>query len=417
MEVFPLISLLITLAAAFSYVNHRYLKMPPTVGLMFLSLILSLGLIVLSRVQPEFLGRARDLVQELDFHETLLGGMLSLLLFAGALHVNLNDLLDRKWEIGLFATAGTVAATFLVGTLAYFVLGWLGFEIPYLYGLVFGALIAPTDPIAVLAILKKAGAPKSLEAIITGESLFNDGIGVVLFLALLGLATGQSEPGAGSIGLLLLEEGLGGIVFGLALGFVAFWLLKQVDSYDVEVMITLAAATGGYALAQALHTSGPLAMVVAGLMVGNHGRKFAMSEKTRQHLDTFWILVDEILNAVLFVLIGFEVLIVTLSGRYLLAGLLMVPLVLGSRLLAVGLPVGLMRRGGRAFSQHTIKIMTWGGLRGGISVALALGLPPGPERGLFLTVTYIVVAFSILGQGLTMQRLIKTCLPNCDPES
>jgi len=291
-------------------------------------------------------------------------------------------------------------------TTSYYILGLVGFELPFMHCLLFGALISPTDPVAVLGILKQAGAPKTLETKITGESLFNDGIGVVVFLAILGIVKSGGEFDTMDVVKLFGIEALGGIVLGLALGGIAFWALRQVDDYKVEVLITLALVTGGYRLATALHTSGPLAMVVAGLMIGNHGRTLAMSESTVDHLDTFWELVDEILNAMLFVLIGLEILVLSLDGKYFIAGLLMVPMVLLCRALAVGIPVTLLRPF-RSFSPRVVRILTWGGLRGGISVALALAVPETANRDLFLVLTYVIVIFSISVQGLTLKRLFR----------
>jgi CPA1 family monovalent cation:H+ antiporter len=343
-----------------------------------------------------------------NFDEALLNGMLGALLFAGALHININDLRDQKWIITSLATLGVLLSTALVGVGAWWLFGLVGVEIPFMVALLFGSLISPTDPIAVGAILKNAGVPKSLQVKITGESLFNDGVGVVLFLLLLALATdGGGHPlDPGQILNLLGVEIVGGLVFGGAMGWAVYRMLKTVDAYNVEVLLTLAIVTGGYALAQYLHVSGPLAMVVAGLLIGNRGRSLAMSERTVHHLDTFWELADEFLNAVLFVMIGMEVLLLHLAPGYLAAGLLAIPLVLGARFISVGLPVSILRNL-RDFSPHAVKILTWSGLRGGISVALALSLPPGDTRNLLLAVTYVVVIFSIVVQGLSVGPLAR----------
>ena len=406
MDLFNILAILLTLTALFSYLNHRYIGLPVTIGVMLIALSMSLLLNLLGSFGLDLEEQAERMLREIDFDKTLLHGMLSFLLFAGALHINLNDLAERKWSISLLATVGTLLSTFIVGTLAWWVLGWFGIELSYIYCLLFGALISPTDPIAVLGILKHAGAPKSLEIKISGESLFNDGVGVVIFLVILEVATGAHQPSVGHIGLLFTQETVGGGLFGLALGYLAYQMLKSVDNYQVEVLITLALVAGGYALADALHLSGPIAMVVAGLLIGNHGRLFAMSAKTRERLDVFWELVDEILNAVLFVLIGLEVLVLTFTQQYLLASLLMIPLVLLARFIAIGIPVTLLRPF-RVFSPGAVRIMTWGGLRGGISVAMALSLPLGPQRDVILAITYVIVIFSIVVQGLTIGRLIK----------
>ena len=412
-----IIALVITLTALFSYLNYRFVRLPTTIGVMLIALVLSLLLIGthhLGWTYPEELAVAT--LSHIDFEELLMQGMLSFLLFAGALHVNLDDLAKQRWVIGVLATAGVVTSTFLVGGAAWLLFDLLGLDIPLIWCLVFGALISPTDPIAVLGLLKTAGVPKSLEIKITGESLFNDGIAVVVFLVLLEIAAGGHEVTAGAVGLLFLEEAVGGILYGLAIGYVAYRMLRQVDDYRVEVLITLALVTGGYALAHKLHVSGPLAMVVAGLFIGNHGRLFAMSPRTREHLDTFWELVDEVLNATLFVLIGLELAILTLRGEYLVAGLATIPVVLAARFISVGVPIGLMR-GIRSFSPNAVRVMTWGGLRGGISVAMALGLPPGTTRDALLTITYIVVVFSILVQGLTIERVARATSEPTTPES
>ncbi len=410
MELFQIVALLLTLAALFAYVNQRTIQLPTTIGVLVIALVFSLVLIALDR-----LGVARDdwmdWFAEVEFGPALLQGMLGFLLFAGALHVNLADLLEQKWTVGLLATGGVLLSTGLIATATYLGAGWIGVELPFIYCLLFGALISPTDPIAVLAVLKQAGVPPSLEMKIAGESLFNDGVGVVLFLVILGMVGGGHETFAGGAVGLFFQEAVGGIAFGIGIGYLAYRMLVGIDNYQVELMITLALVTGGYALATRLHISGPLAMVAAGLLIGNRGRTFGMSESTREHLDTFWELVDEVLNAVLFLMIGLEVLVLTFTGSYLLAGLLAIPLVVGVRFVAVGTMISLLRLR-RTFTRFAVTMLTWGGLRGGISVALALSIPPGPERDLLVAATYIVVAFSIVVQGLSIGPLARRLYPS-----
>ena len=406
MEMLDLAALLLTLAAIFSYINFRFLKLPTTIGIMLIAMLISISLVVLGHCGFEGIqNKATVVLEGIDFNKALMHGMLSFLLFSGALHVNLEDLDQHKWIISILATFGVVMSTFIVGSIAWMVFLLIGLKLPFIYCLLFGSLIAPTDPIAVIGILKKAGVPKSLETKITGESLFNDGVAVVVFLVIMGIVTGGHDVTAGHIMLLFVEEAIGGVLFGLAIGWLAYRMLKSVDNYQVEVLLTLALVMGGYAFAHVIHVSGPIAMVVAGIFIGNRGRLFAMSENTREHLDSFWELMDEILNAVLFLLIGLEILVLTVKGNYLIAGLIMIPVVLLARFISVGIPVTFMRRI-RDFSPHAVKILTWGGLRGGISVALALSIPNGPEREALLTVTYIIVIFSILVQGLTIERFV-----------
>jgi CPA1 family monovalent cation:H+ antiporter len=416
MELFDIIAVLLTLAALFSYINHRWFQLPTSIGLMVISLLFSLALIGLGFFVPAIEQRAEAIIAGIDFNETLMHGMLGFLLFAGALHINLKDLASQRWMIAALASVGVVVSTFMVAGLAWAVLWAVGVEMRFIYCLLFGALISPTDPIAVLAILKQAGAPKSLETKIAGESLFNDGVGVVIFLGLWEIATGEHGFDIGHLTALFFQEAVGGAVFGLAIGLVAFQMLRRVDNYSVEILISLALAAGGYALANALHLSGPIAMVVAGLLIGNHGRTWAMSERTREHLDTFWELADEVLNAVLFVLIGLEVIILTFTGQFLVAGLLMIPVVLLARAVSVGVPVLAIRRW-QILHPRAARILTWGGLRGGISVALALSIPAlardgsaVPERDVILAITYVVVVFSIVVQGLTIGRVVRLSL-------
>lgn len=376
MDPLNLTALLVTVAALFAYLNHRFLRLPTTIGIMVISLALSVVLVLLNAAGlSDGQSLARRILSGLDFNDTLMNGMLSFLLFAGALHINLEDLLARKWVIGVLASIGVVVTTFLVGGTTWLLLEAFGLELPFIYCLVFGALIAPTDPIAVLGILKTAGADKGLETKIAGESLFNDGVAVVVFIVVAGIAASGQEPSAGHIVVLFLQEAVGGALFGLVAGWIVYRLLKSVNNYQVEILLTLALVMGGYALANALHLSGPLAVVVAGLLIGNRGRTLGMSETTREHLDTFWELVDEILNAVLFVLIGLEFILIPFNLNAALLGVLLALVVLAARFISVGIPIALMRLRER-FHPHVVKILTWGGLRGGVSVALALSLPP-----------------------------------------
>jgi CPA1 family monovalent cation:H+ antiporter len=408
-SVFALFAVLITVTALLAYFNERVLRLPPTIGVMASALFLSLVLTVTGWLGWGAERWAERVFEQVDFNAVLMQGMLSFLLFAGALHVDLGDLFERRWTILSLATIGVLMSTFLVGTGFWLLLHLLDISIPYIWALLFGALISPTDPIAVLSTLKSANAPRDLESMIVGESLFNDGVGVVVFTIILGLVAGGHELSAGKAATLFLEEAVGGALLGLALGYVIYLMLKSVDNYSVEVMLTLGLVSGGYALAGALHTSGPIAMVVAGLFIGNHGRLFGMSEQTRAHLDTFWELVDEILNALLFVMIGLELLVLELKPVYLLAGALSIPLVLSARLVSVGIPVSILRLV-RSFLPRTVPLMTWAGVRGGISIALALSLPASPFRDLILVATYSVVVFSILVQGLTLGRAVKSAI-------
>ena len=407
MDIINIIAVLITLSALFGYINAKFIGLPSTIGVLLVALLVSFCILLAGAMGVEAVAKAEEMVRAIDFNETLMQGMLSFLLFAGALHVNLDDLSKQKGVILSMATVGVLASTFLVGGGSWYLLNALGIEISLVYCLLFGALISPTDPIAVMGILKSAGAPKSLEIKIAGESLFNDGVAVVVFMVILGIATGGHDVGVSDIAILFLEEAVGGTLFGLALGYVGYLMLKSIDDYQLEVLITLALVVGGYALATELHTSGPLAMVVAGLLIGNHGRMFAMSDKTREHIDHSWHLIDDVLNTVLFLLIGLEVLAISLDQSSLVVGVVMIPLVLLSRFVSVAGVVGLMRRF-REFSPGVVKILTWSGLRGGISVALVLSMPKGDERDLILTMTYVVVIFSILVQGLTVGKVIKT---------
>jgi CPA1 family monovalent cation:H+ antiporter len=406
MDIFSIITVLISLSAIFSFVNYRYFRLPRTIGLMLFALVLSVALIVAGRTGWDLRNQATDLIQRIDFNRLLLQGMLGFLLFAGALHVEANELLRHRWIIFLLATAGTILSTALIGVLTWQIFRLMGPALPLIYCLLFGALISPTDPVAVLGILKQLKVPKSIETQMAGEALFNDGVGVVLFIVLTRFAAGAPDTSLGQSALLFVKEAFGGILIGLVIGWMAYQMLKRVDNYQVEVLITLGLVMGGYDLAHQLHTSGPLAIVAAGLLIGNHGRAFAMSETTRKNLDMFWELIDEILNALLFIMIGIEVLVLEISVHHFLAGLVIIPLVLLVRLVSVGIPFGLLRQQ-MPFRKNVVKTLTWGGLRGGIAVALALSIPQGPQRGIIVFITYMVVVFSIVVQGLTIKKMLK----------
>ncbi|KKM69650.1 hypothetical protein LCGC14_1448640 [marine sediment metagenome] len=407
MAVLQITSLLIVLAGIFGAINYLFLKLPSSIGILIVALITSFGLLGVDYMSPG-LGIAdsvRGIVASVDFSETLLEGMLGLLLFAGALHVKTSEL-RREWlAVLLMATLGVALSTFVVG----FGFSWLT-GMPLLTALVFGALISPTDPVAVLGVLREADLPKSLETKIAGESLFNDGVGYVVFLILVGLAFSQSgENGHEATTfldmlLLFVQEAGGGALLGLVLGWLTFRVMRRIDDYALEVLLTLGLAFGGYELAVALKVSAPIMAVCAGLLIGDVGAAKGMSEETRKYVDAFWQLVDEILNAVLFLMIGFEVFAVAFDGDMLLTGIASIMLALAGRLVAVAVPISILRPF-RNFDSGVIRIMTWGGLKGGISVALALSLPDSEWKPLILTSTYIVVVFSIIIQGLTIAKL------------
>ena len=413
MSLLSITSILITVSALFAYLNYRTLKLPNTIGIMVISLAFSLVLVVLGNAGFGDAERiATDIISQIEFDDALLNGMLGFLLFAGAMHIDLDRLLERKWTIGLLASVGVLTSMLLVASGAYLLFQLFGYHVPFIYCLLFGSLISPTDPIAVMGILKTAGASKSLEIKIAGESLFNDGVAIVVFLAIFGIAVNGESFDAAHIGILFVQEAIGGGLFGFVCGWLVLRMLKKVDNYHVEILLTLALVSGGATAAAGLHLSAPIAVVVAGLMIGNHGRRDSMSRTTVQHLDTFWELIDEILNAVLFLIIGLEVIVIQLNMQLWIAGIAMAILVLCSRLISVGLPVTLLRKLNREFHPHAIKILTWGGLRGGISVALALSIPAGTERDLIVAVTYVIVVLSILLQGLTIGKLVKaTAIP------
>lgn len=412
MDIFSIITILIVLSAVFAFINTKFLKLPFTIGLMLIAICFTLVLTILGSFNHYILDEAKVLIESIDFETALLDIMLSFLLFAGALHTKLDALKKHRVPIALFATMGVVVSTFIIGTLMYYVAILIGHEINYIYCLLFGALISPTDPIAVLGILKDANAPKKLEIKIVGESLFNDGVGVVVFLVIYKIAEqGLASVEATEVSFLFFEEVVGGIALGLIGGWLVFQLMRTIDHYETEVIITLALVMGLSALAHLLHVSGPLAVVVAGIFIGNKSPKIAWSTTTQNYVDKFWELLDVLLNAILFVLIGLELLVITINGEYITFGLIAIPVALIARYLALAGPVALFKKK-LDFIPKTNLIMTWGGIRGGISIALALSLKPEMERELFLTVTYIIVVFSIIGQGLTIGPLVKRVLKN-----
>ena len=410
--IFNLVALLITLATVFGYINYRWLRLPHTIGLVIIALAVSVTILLADAVFP-VLGleaTVRQTLTDIDFEDTLMKGLLSFLLFAGALHVDFDALLRQRWAISLLATVGIVTSTLIVTGLMFYGFGILGFDVPLIYCLVFGALISPTDPVAVMGILKEVEVPEALKVKIAGESLFNDGVGVVLFAVLVSVAAGGGERGeatfAGAVEL-LATEALGGIALGLAAGYSAYRAMKAINEHNLEVLITLSLVMATYTLASRLHVSGPLAVVVAGLFIGNHGKQFGMSAETRHHIDTFWSLVDEIMNSLLFLAIGFEVVAITITGQIVGAAVLAVPVVLLARLVSVTGPIKLLGMR-QEFTKGAILLLTWGGLRGGISVALALSLPASPVKPVLLATTYGVVIFSIIVQGLTVGKLART---------
>jgi len=409
MELYYSFSILIVLCAVFSYLNARFLKLPATIGVMVIALMVSIGLIATESLFPKTLARFSNLLNNFDFSDILMGAMLNFLLFAGAIHINLNDLKEQRIPVIVFSTISVIISTFAVGFLMYYGLLWLGFDVPFIQCLVFGALISPTDPIAVLGILKQAGVPKSLETKVAGESLFNDGVAVVVFVTLLQVAQGKDvDLSIGNISLLLAKEALGGVALGASLGYLGSLMMKRIDSYKVDVLITLAIVMGGYLVAHSFHMSGPLAMVAAGLVVGNYGRTKALSEVSKDYLDKFWELIDEILNAILFLVIGFELLVIPDLTLYWKIGLISILIVLLARFISIWVPTKIIPFRNDKFDKKTMTILVWGGLRGGVSIALALSIDPGLNKNLFLAITYFVVLFSIIVQGLTVGRITST---------
>ena len=419
-------AILLILATIFGAINYKFVKLPHTIGLMMVALVASLSLIALDLTFPS-LGMSilvNEFLGNIDFNVTLMQGMLSFLLFAGALHVDLDQLLENKWTILTFASIGVLVSSFVIGGGFWLISGAVGLSLPFLVCLLLGVMVSPTDPVAVLGVLKTLQVPSPLKAKIAGESLFNDGVAVVLFSVLVSLVFGNGgEEGLEtsfqltSVIWLLTKEALGGLFLGLISGFIAFWLLRQIDDYVLEVLITLALVTGAYSIALHLHLSGPIAMVIAGLLIGNQGTSLAMSETTRMHVETFWELVDEILNSVLFLLIGLKIVFLLQHSSYEIAYPLLIGLFIAitllslfARFLAIAVPVQIKSLNSEV-NPGTVPILTWAGIRGGVSVALALSLPSSSESELLLFVTYLLVLFSVAIQGLTIENVIKRYYP------
>ena len=414
MSVFDIAAILITVAAVSGYVNHRLLRLPSTSGTLLVALVSSLIVVVLEHFVPslQLQSDIERFLGQIDFNQTLMHGLLCFLLFAGALHVDLGGLLDHRWTIAALSTVGVLLSVAVVGTLTWFALDLLGLHQSLLVCFTFGALISPTDPVAVMGLLKELHAPASLEAQIAGESLFNDGVGVVVFLGLASMAdlsgaVHADAPGMDwpALAIFAFREVAGGVGLGLALGYVGYRALKSIDDHPLELLITLALVMFLYALSFWIHVSGPIGVVVAGLLIGNPGRRFAMSDRTREHVDAFWSMIDEVLNAVLFLLLGLEVFAVERWADVLVPALLAVPICLIARAISVAVPVTAMRVRG-PLQRGLVPVLTWSGLRGGISVALVLALPRFPGKEILLASTYAVVVFSVLVQGLSVRRVL-----------
>ena len=407
MPAYNLITIIIVVTAFFGYINFRFIRLPATIGIMLISLVMSLLVILAGFVHPEFFSNVTRLVSTIDFNTALMKVMLGFLLFAGAMHIDIHLLRKESTAIIIFSTIGVLISTFVVGGLMYLVTGWFGMSVEFIYCLLFGALISPTDPIAVLGILKQANIPATLEMKITGESLFNDGVGVVVFVTILEVIdVGLPNVSVTQISLLFLKEAGGGLLFGLLIGYLGFWALRSIDNYIVELLITLSIVMGGSLLADYLHVSGLLAVVVAGIVTGNKSLDEGMSDVTKDYVKKFWEMVDEVLNSVLFLLIGIEMLIIPISRTVFLLGCVTIIIVLLARFISVYIPIAFLKYA-KAFEKNAVQILTWGGLRGGISVALALSLPKSSYNATFVSVTYMVVLFSIIVQGLTIGKFAK----------
>ncbi len=409
MSIFEIGAILIGLSALFGYLNHKFLKLPHTIGLVVIALAASLVVILIELLWPqtEVSEIVTGAISEVDFHDAVMHGMLSFLLFAGALHVDFSVFRERLLAIGMMATVGILVSTFLVGWVGWWLLNAFGIEIPFIWALVFGALISPTDPVAVLGLFKTVHVPETLEAKMAGESLFNDGVGVVVFTVVVAIATASGGAVTTmAVVELFFTEAMGGAILGLVAGYVSYRAMYHIDEHNLEVLITLALVMVTYVVALRLHMSGPIAMVVAGLFIGNKGMRFAVSDKSREHIQNFWSLLDEILNSVLFLLIGLEVLVIAQRADHIGVALLLIPVTLLARLAAVSIPITILSRW-RSFTPGAIPVLTWGGLRGGIAVALALSLPVNEYKPTILTITYAVVLFSIIVQGLTIKPLVE----------
>jgi CPA1 family monovalent cation:H+ antiporter len=407
MSFYNTLSIIIVLAAFFGYVNYRFIKLPNTIAIMLMSLGVSLLLIATSWIHPAIFNKSMLLIGSVNFYNLLMKVMLSFLLFGGSIHIDAVSLKKQAIPVLTFSTFGVILSTFIVGTLFFFTAGLFHLQISFIECLLFGALISPTDPIAVLGILREAKIPQSLEIKITGESLFNDGVAVVIFISIFDIMqAGTENISVASALLLFLKEAVGGLFFGAVLGYAGYIILKSIDNYKVEFMITLAMVMGGYLLADRLHISGPLAMVVAGIITGNKSRRESMSITTRDYVDKLWEMIDEILNAILFLFIGLQMLVIPFNVLVLLLGIISIVVVLISRYISVALPINLLLFK-TTFEKKLTTILTWGGLRGGISVALALSLPAGGYKQVIVSVTYIIVLFSITVQGLTIGKLVR----------
>lgn len=406
MELYYSFSALIVLASIFAYLNYRFLKLPSTIGIMVIAIVVSIFLVSFGEaVLPRTFGHLNKLMGSIDFTEVLMGAMLNFLLFAGGIHININDLKEQFWPVVIFSTAGVVISTFVVGIGVYYLLPLVGIQLPFIYCLVFGALISPTDPVAVLSVLKQANVSKSLETKVAGESLFNDGMAVVVFTVIMQLAIGKEvDLGVENITLLLMKEAGGGLLLGVVLGWVTSRLMREVDDYIISVLVTLSVVMGGYLIARQMHISGPLTMVAAGLFMGNFNVKFKMKSVTQDYLIKFWELIDEILNAVLFLFIGFELLMIKDLKHFMIPGLVAIIVVLLARFISIWGPTKFMSFKTR-FSPQAVKVLVWGGIRGGVSIALAMSVPKSEYSTVILSITYCVVVFSIVVQGLTIARV------------